>query len=202
MKESLELSGMEVIAYPSCFDEKVFGEESIGAPYSAADMAAICRYRQCDRPCDRPWDISEHLVFLGELPDRAAFEKRNAIGRTRIKGKWQDDYVRDDSALVYRGEEGIFIITGCSHSGICNIVQYAQAVCGQQRVLGIIWGFHLFVAYDRLVRTIDFLKCCGAEQIYPCHCVSLRAKARMMEVLNVKDGGVGMELCLDGQAAH
>lgn len=198
MKERLELSGLEVIAHPSCFDEKVFGEESIGAPYSAADMAGICRYRPCGGPCN----ISERLVFLGEIPDAVDFETRKAIGRTRIRGKWQDDYVRDDSALVYRGEEGIFIITGCSHSGICNIVQYAQAVCGQQRVLGIIGGFHLFEADERLVRTIDYLKCCGAEQIYPCHCVSLRAKARMMEVLNVKEVGVGMELCLDGQAAH
>ena len=87
MNERLELSGMEVIAHPSCFDEKVFGEESIGAPYSAADMAGICRYR----PCDRPADISEHLVFLGEIPDTVDFETRKAIGRTRIRGKWQDD---------------------------------------------------------------------------------------------------------------
>ena len=43
MKERLELSGMEIIAHPSCFDEKVFGEESIGAPYSAADMAGTGR---------------------------------------------------------------------------------------------------------------------------------------------------------------
>ena len=133
------------------------------------------------------------------IPDRAAFEKRNAIGRTRIKGKWQDDYVRDDSALVYRGEEGIFIITGCSHSGICNIVQYAQTVCGRKRILGIIGGFHLFEADERLARTIDYLKCSGVEQLYPCHCVSLRAKAGMMEALPVKEVGVGMELCLDGQ---
>lgn len=99
MKERLELSGMEVIAHPSCFDEKVFGEESIGAPYSAADMAGICRYRPCGGPCN----ISERLVFLGEIPDAVDFETRKAIGRTRIRGKWQDDYVRDDSALVYRG---------------------------------------------------------------------------------------------------
>lgn len=39
------------------------------------------------------------------LPDTVDFETRKAIGRTRIRGKWQDDYVRDDSALVYRGEE-------------------------------------------------------------------------------------------------
>ena len=83
MKERLELSGMEVIAHPSCFDEKVFGEESIGAPYSAADMAGICRYRPCGGPCN----ISERLVFLGEIPDAVDFETRKAIGRTRIRGK-------------------------------------------------------------------------------------------------------------------
>ena len=81
-------------------------------------------------------------------------------------------------------------------------MQYSAIRPSGMRVLVIIGGFHLFEADERLVRTIDYLKCCGAEQIYPCHCVSLRAKARMMEALNVKEVGVGMELCLDGQAAH
>ena len=199
LNKQMDMSGMEVVAHPACFDEKVFGGESIGAPYSAADMAAICRYR----PCDRPFAISDRLVFLGEIPDTVDFEKRRAIGSTKIKGIWQDDYVRDDSALVYRGTEGIFIITGCSHSGICNIVRYAREVCGRQRILGIIGGFHLFDADERLERTIDYLKCCGVKRIYPCHCVSLKAKARMIETmkdaLDIGEVGVGMELCLDGQ---
>ncbi len=46
----------------------------------------------------------------------------------------------DDTALVYKGEKGSYIITGCSHSGICNIAEYAKKVCGDNRILGIIGG--------------------------------------------------------------
>lgn len=41
----------------------------------------------------------------------------------------------DGTALVYKSENGIYIIAGCSHShsGICNIVEYAKQVCNDNR---------------------------------------------------------------------
>ncbi len=38
-----------------------------------------------------------------------------------------------DTALAYVGKEGLSIITGCSHAGICNIIAQAKALpekCG------------------------------------------------------------------------
>lgn len=67
-----------------------------------------------------------------------------------------DDYILDDSALVYNSTQGIFIITGCSHSGICNIIEYAKRVCNNQNVLGVIGGFHLFDVDIRLKSTIQY----------------------------------------------
>lgn len=49
------------------------------------------------------------------------FENRKPIGKKMIEGKiLVDDYVMDDTALAYKSENGIYIITGCSHSGICK----------------------------------------------------------------------------------
>ena len=87
---------MEVIAHPSCFDEKVFGEESISAPYSAADMAGICRYRPCDGPCN----ISGQLGISGRDTGCSGLWSEKSHWQDKDKRKWQDDYVRDDSALV------------------------------------------------------------------------------------------------------
>lgn len=56
----------------------------------------------------------------------------------------------DDTAIEYKGKNGIYIITGCSHSGICNIIEYAKKVCNDDRVLGIIGGFHLFNKNEQL----------------------------------------------------
>ena len=56
------------------------------------------------------------------------------------------DFLIDDSALVYKSDKGLFVITGCSHSGICNIIEYAKEVCSEDRIIGCIGGFHIF--YD------------------------------------------------------
>ncbi len=56
----------------------------------------------------------------------------------------------DGSALVCQTDQGLFPITGYSHSGICNMISYAQEVCGERHVLGVIGGFHLFEVDERL----------------------------------------------------
>ena len=105
-----------------------------------------------------------------------------------------DDAVLDDSALVYKSEKGLFIITGCSHSGICNIMEYAKEVCKENKIYGVIGGFHLFDVNDRLMKTIQYLKENSVELLYPCHCVSLEAKIQMGKKLNIREVGVGVEI--------
>ena len=122
------------------------------------------------------------------------FEQRYAIGKSIIDGNKIDDKVEDDSALVYKGNDGLFIITGCSHSGICNIIEYAKKVCNDDRILGVIGGFHLFKVDDRLNKTIKYLKNNNIKYLYPCHCVSLKAKIEMGKELDIQEVGVGLEI--------
>ena len=106
----------------------------------------------------------------------------------------KDDYVNDDSAIVYKSEKGLFIITGCSHSGICNIIEYAKKVCKEEKIYGVIGGFHLFDLNKKLEETISYFKENSLKEIYPCHCVSLNAKIEMGKELNIKEVGVGLQL--------
>lgn len=108
-----------------------------------------------------------------------------------VKGMWQTDYVMEDSALVCETGEGLFIITGCSHSGICNIVDYAMEVCGNKKVCGVLGGFHLFETGERLKKTIAYFKQLETAKIYPCHCTSLGVKAAMVHELGAEEVGVG-----------
>lgn len=98
--------------------------------------------------------------------------------------------------MALKTEEGLFIVTGCSHSGICNIVEYAMEVCGERRIAGILGGFHLFETDSRLEKTVEYLAKLGIKSFYPCHCVSFRAKARMNETLPVEEVGVGLAISL------
>ena len=122
------------------------------------------------------------------------FEKRKSIGKQNVDGIFIDDYVLDDTALVYQSEKGIYIIVGCSHSGICNIVEYAKEVCNDNRVLGIIGGFHLFEASEQVNKTIDYLKQNNIKELYPCHCISFAVRAEIHKILPVKEVGVGLEI--------
>lgn len=179
-----------VIAHPEALAEKVFEDELISAPFSEEELAARCHLVLSKAPVN----VSKHLVFLGEIPQSNSFEPRKAIGLQTQGGQSGPDYVMDDSALVYRGPHGIYIITGCSHSGICNIVEQAVRVCGDERVLGIIGGFHLFEVNQQVHQTIEYLKAKNIPALYPCHCTSFAVRAEIHKALPVSEVGVGLEL--------
>ena len=179
-------SSAVLVAHPDCFLPKAFEGEDIGAPFSADEAAKRWKVQLSREPVA----ITEHLLWLGEIPRVTDFEAKTPIGTCGGK----EDFLPDDTALVWRREDGIFLITGCSHSGICNMVEYARQVCGDERVLGILGGFHLLEDGPQLDRTVDYLAGLGLNILYPCHCVCLQAKAKMLARMPVAEVGVGMTL--------
>ncbi len=140
-----------------------------------------------------PLAINDHWTFLGAVPRKNGFEGKLRFGRK--EGETEDDPVADDSALVYRGKKGLVILTGCSHSGICNIVEYAKEVCGDDRVQDIIGGFHLLdPSEEQLTGTVDYFKNASIPRIHPCHCTDLRSKIALASAVQVAEIGVGSKL--------
>ena len=180
----------KLIAHEDCFVGKYYGEEYIGAPY---DVDQILYLADCQLTAE-PVAITENLWYLGEIPRKLDFEPRACIGKRDRMGTWEDDDLLDDTALAYRTEKGLFIITGCAHSGICNIIEQAKEVCGDDRIIGVLGGFHLFEDDERAAATAAYFTRHNIPDLYPCHCVSLKVKHRFMETLNIHEVGVGMEL--------
>ena len=192
MQQEGLLTGKEIIAHPDTFWKKESDGLSIGAPFSEEELCKITKLTLVREPIK----ISEHLTYLAEIPQVNAFEKRKIIGKMRKNGVEQDDYVKEDSALVYKGRRGLTIITGCSHSGICNIIEYAKKVCGDDRIEGIIGGFHLLetTMTPRLQETIAYFQKNHIQNLSPCHCVSFEAKAYIHQAIPIHTVGVGMQM--------
>lgn len=190
LDKTINLKNVKMIAHPHCFYPKSDIGEDIGSPFSEAEIRSKMQYL----PTEGSSAISERCLFLGQVPQSNNFENRKIIDKQKIGSQWIEDRVLDDSALVCRTREGLFIITGCSHSGICNIVEYAISVCQEERIAGILGGFHLFEVDDQLEKTIQYLESKSVKMVYPCHCVSLKAKAKMFEKLQVEEAGVGLEV--------
>lgn len=55
-----------------------------------------------------PLWLDEQLVFLGEIPRVNDFENKKSVGEHCLADGWHDDYVLDDSALVYKQKDGIY----------------------------------------------------------------------------------------------
>ncbi len=143
------------------------------------------------------FEISENLFFMGQIPQLNDFETRKLLGSKILNDNEIDDYTLDDSALVYVGKEGLHIITGCSHSGICNIIEYAKQVFNNDHVLTVIGGFHLFEVDDQVIQTIKYFKENKIKQLYPCHCTSFNVKALFNETIEINEVGVGLQLELE-----
>jgi len=181
---------VSIIAHPDAFKEKVAGNLKICSPILEDELKEKSNLILSKEPIK----ISKNITFLGEIPKMNDFEKRKPIGK-QMKGKvFEDDFVFDDTALVYKNDEGIYIIAGCSHSGICNIIEYAKKVCEDDRVLGVIGGFHLFEVDEQVNKTIEYLKENNIKELYPCHCTSFIVKAEIHKLVQVKELGVGLEI--------
>lgn len=142
-----------------------------------------------------PFWITKNLVFLGEIVRKNDFENQEPYGKVTSEKGIEDDFMLDDSALAYKSKEGLVIITGCSHSGICNIVEQAKKVCGENRIADIIGGFHLMKpSQKQLNGTLEYFRKIQPKELHACHCVDFSSKIELSKVANVKEVGVGLSL--------
>lgn len=143
-----------------------------------------------------PYYLSENIIFLGQIPRNNHFEGKEAIGTTVDTNKnCIEDYVLDDTALAIKTSEGLIVITGCSHSGICNIVEYAKKITKLDKIVTVIGGFHLQQASDEILNlTGDYFSQQDLSHIHPCHCTDLSAKIHLAKYAAVKEVGAGLQL--------
>ena len=131
-----------------CFDKKKIDDCDLTAPYTQetmSEMFDLIEVKNCIK-------ISKNLFCLGPIPRNVKFEKDNKSLITYKNNKWIQDKVLDDTALVYVSKKGLVVITACSHSGICNICEYAKNLFNKN-VFAIIGGFHLFDLSEQSKKT-------------------------------------------------
>lgn len=183
-----------LVAHPHCFYPRPKPPvPDIGAGITEADLAPYFDMKMSPFP---RW-LTPDLIFLGEIPQRYHFEETDPGKRTVIlpDGKTEPDRIPDDSALACRTDEGLVIITGCSHAGICNIVEYAKEACRETRIVDIVGGLHLLSPdRHRLEKTAEYLHDLNLSALHACHCTSLASKLYLAGSCPVQETGVGMTL--------
>ncbi|MEC5319711.1 MBL fold metallo-hydrolase [Brenneria populi subsp. brevivirga] len=183
---------INLISHPAALAPKYYESKPIGMNIRQ-DENDFFFEKVCTK---EPLKLSEHVIFLGQIPRINSFEAKKPVGQIHDSdGKLTDDYVLDDSALAIKTKQGLVIITGCSHAGICNIIEHAKLVTGENNITSVIGGFHLLNADEEILHeTSKYLNSLSTDSLYPCHCTDLAAKIHLSSHVKIKEVGVGLTL--------
>jgi len=101
-----------------------------------------------------------------------------------LRGIWSTGPIRtiyknrplSEQALVISNDEGLYIVTGCAHVGIINIIEHARQMFAERPIVLVAGGLHLVNATEREIRDIVAgLKQRGVRKIAPSHCTGCLA---------------------------
>lgn len=138
-----------------------------------------------------PFQLTETIYFLGEIPRKNDFEATKTSFYHITDTSKHPDFIQDDSALAIKTQMGLLIITGCSHAGICNIVEHARVVTGQRKIHAVIGGFHLLKDEIQLKRTVEYFEKNSIDCLYPMHCTDLPSLCKFHKVFGARKLCVG-----------
>ncbi len=164
------LSDKKLVCHPEVFLKRYSGSRYIGLPFSYDKAQENFELITSTIPVK----IDENITYLGEIPRITEFEGKNSVFK---KEDGSVDNIRDDSALAITTEQGLVIITGCAHAGICNTIEYAKTISGVQKVYAVMGGFHLQGQDEVTSKTIEYLKGQKIQKIMPSHCTEFPALA-------------------------
>jgi 7,8-dihydropterin-6-yl-methyl-4-(beta-D-ribofuranosyl)aminobenzene 5'-phosphate synthase len=81
-----------------------------------------------------------------------------------------------EQALVLDNGDGLYVVTGCAHPGIVEIVERVKRMFPEQVIALVTGGFHLLGNTDREIKEISArLQELGVKRIAPSHCTGQSA---------------------------
>ncbi len=180
--------GRNLICHPDTFIKRYrkSNRSELGIQWTEEEISATFDLHTSRKPV---W-LSRQICFLGEIPRINEFESRKTAF---VKADGTDDFVLDDSGLAVVTSKGLVVISGCAHSGICNLTAHAMQVTGIKKVHLVIGGFHLQNDDELTQQTIDWLKSMQVEQVVPSHCTGFSAQTAIFNqyrFIPVKSGNI------------
>jgi len=193
--EGREVASPVFLAHPDSFVPKRDGQgRNIGCFIAGDTLASSGEVRLSADPV---W-ITDRVVFLGEIARRHDFEGRQTVGETLRDGRWVPDPVVDDTAIACLTDRGLVVIAGCAHSGICNTIEQAREVTGEERVADVIGGFHLLSAPAEQIRaTCRYFERLQPAAVHACHCTGFQATVALAHAAPLHGVGAGLKIRYD-----
>ncbi len=182
LRVGAERNAVPVHAHPHLFKQSFSkrGEDLayIGVPHNRPALETAGASFQLEAG----WtEIAPGLAMTGEVPRVTDFEFGDQdLHHIDESGKLVVDPIRDDQTVVIDTPEGLFVVLGCSHAGLINILTYIREQTGKSRFHTVMGGTHLGPVSDEQVDgTIAALHEFDIGRIGVSHCTGPRVAARL-----------------------
>ena len=193
---------VEIIAHPDIWDAKYVkrpGEAEyryIGIPFRREELESLgASFTLTGEPV---W-ISDRIVTTGEIPMLTDYEKLDANLHVKREGTFEPDPLRDDLALVVKGDQGLVLVAGCAHRGIVNTLRHAQKLTRVETIDTVVGGTHLIRATkEQIELTVAKLKEFRLRRLGASHCTGFSATVMLAqefgEVFFPNNAGTRLEI--------
>lgn len=132
-----------------------------------------------------PFPLAPGLTTLGEIPRITDFEGPGNAFLTLESGKAVTDALPDDTgiAALVRGR-GAVLVSGCSHSGIVNMLKRVSELYPGEPVEGVVGGLHLTGApEEKMEKTLKGLREAAPKWVAAGHCTGFPMMCRLADAL-------------------
>jgi 7,8-dihydropterin-6-yl-methyl-4-(beta-D-ribofuranosyl)aminobenzene 5'-phosphate synthase len=119
------------------------------------------------------------------------------------KNQWITDYFPDEQALILDTVDGLLIVTGCTHTGIFQLLDCAVKITGKTGIYAVVGGLHLYgLEKDQVKKIAERLKDYNIQHLWVNHCTGEKAFEILKEELDidVKWAGGGFKAEIPGIA--
>ena len=135
--------------------------------------------------------INDNIYLLANIERKYDFEEpRPAL----LENGEPDDYI-DEISVAVKTNKGLVVISGCAHRGICNTIEYAKKITGENRVHCVVGGFHLRDLNDAAKKTLEYFLNNPVDILLMAHCNGDDVIEHFKKELQiVKMAGTGMQI--------
>ncbi len=131
--------------------------------------------------------INDNMTLVGNVPLLKEYPMTEKFFRRNLDGSFRDDPMDHEQFLVVEEDEGIYVISGCSHKGVMSIIARVKDLFPNQRILGFIAGMHLYpLSVSEQKKVVDTICNLNLDCVFPVHCTGMESIIMFKERLGDK----------------
>lgn len=178
-------AALPVYAHPHIFGEKYISQEGkepryIGLPRRRAELEALGAEFRLGR---EPLNLGPGISSTGEIPRSPGRKAPGPLFLLKEGGRFLEDPLHDDQALLVESSAGLIVLLGCAHAGLIETLDHILAITGGDGIYAVLGGTHLLHTPEKLLNAVlSDLKRFNLKMIAPCHCTGIRATGALHRV--------------------